>query len=414
MSGKMYKHSNGKVKWVTFILALFPLWASYRSIVARVDFGTFIILATAVFYIIQDHFKLRIYDPKRSAIYVYVVVVSTVCIFSIHEVGDYLYTSEIQSFARLFKFVLVLFVVFRTQIFQYFDIDLGMKYTRYCIYINSIMIAVQQFAYKFGMMIYNPFEFLYQEESYIGRIVQIGSFIRPAGFFFEPSHYAEFFIVFLCYILFCDDKNSIKKWDYMMLFMGAVLSGSTIGIGEIIGLSILCGFVKFKKKEKMAVIYLVFIFIFMLLSTRLSIVQLLIDRLLSGGLGYGGNIIKARIGNGFEIFKCLPVFNILFGTGYGHTPLGGSKAYLNGVTYIINTLGLIGTTIFTIVYIKMFKHCLRWQRMLLISFGILMAGAQMFTTAAIVQVFVFTAKNSEVEKRKYDKRTYDRLGYSKL
>ena len=161
-------------------------------------------------------------------------------------------------------------------------------------------------------------------------------------------------------------------------------------------------------------IYLVFIFIFMLLSTRLSIVQLLIDRLLSGGLGYGGNIIKARIGNGFEIFKCLPVFNILFGTGYGHTPLGGSKAYLNGVTYIINTLGLIGTTIFTIVYIKMFKHCLRWQRMLLISFGILMAGAQMFTTAAIVQVFVFTAKNSEVEKRKYDKRTYDRLGYSKL
>ena len=37
-----------------------------------------------------------------------------------------------------------------------------------------------------------------------------------------------------------------------MLFMGAVLSGSTIGIGEIIGLSILCGCVKFKKKEKMA------------------------------------------------------------------------------------------------------------------------------------------------------------------
>ncbi len=410
-----YRCSINRVKLVSFIIALFPLISSYRSGIPGVDLGTAAVLAAETAFVLCDGNKLFICDKKRIIIYIYVICFSFISFFSINETADYQYTSVILSIARMFKFVLVMFAVFRTKMIQYFDEGLAIKYTRHCVYINSIMIVFQQLAYRSGVVVNNPLEYFYQEESYIGRSVLLGSYARPSGFFLEPSHYAEFFIVFLCYVLFCESKNNKKIMDYLMVLIGAVMSGSTIGIAEVTGLGLLSGCINLRKHGKKSMIFLVCIVLMAAFSVRLPIVQLLIDRLRSGGAGYGGNIIKARIGNGFEIFQSLPLYHKLFGTGYGHTPLGGSAAYLNGMTYILNTLGIAGTAVFGFVYIRLFRHNQQWKQMLLISFGILMTGAQMFTVSAMVQIFAFVEKgNSLVRKKEYGMWQSDRFRYFEL
>lgn len=76
----------------------------------------------------------------------------------------------------------------------------------------------------------------------------------------------------------------------------------------------------------------------------------------------------------------------MFGTGYGNVPV---DEYLNGVTYIINSLGIIGVIFLLIVIAKYWKKNLLYKKVVLLLFGVMLFFAQLFNPAYLVFIFMF-------------------------
>lgn len=64
-----------------------------------------------------------------------------------------------------------------------------------------------------------------------------------------------------------------------------------------------------------------------------------VNRFTTDNIVGGGNAIQGRIGNGYQLFFEKDRYQQLFGSGYGNVP---ADVYLNEMTYILNTLGIIG------------------------------------------------------------------------
>ena len=86
------------------------------------------------------------------------------------------------------------------------------------------------------------------------------------------------------------------------------------------------------------------------------------------------------------------------GTGYGNVPTG---VYLNGLTYVINTLGIVGIVILTIVFIQYMRKGSRWQQIgILMITGVLFL-AQIFTPAYLAFFFCIYYNRSRSKTNKH-------------
>lgn len=97
--------------------------------------------------------------------------------------------------------------------------------------------------------------------------------------------------------------------------------------------------------------------------------------------GGGGNAIQARIGVGYQYFYEKNIMQQLFGSGYGNVP---ANIYLNGITYVLNTLGIMGLAVFILILARYFKKGTAWKKMGIFTLLILTFFSQTFSPSALV------------------------------
>ena len=83
----------------------------------------------------------------------------------------------------------------------------------------------------------------------------------------------------------------------------------------------------------------------------------------------------------------------IFGSGYGNVP---ENVYLNGVTYILNTLGAVGLCIFFLILLRSFAKGRLWQKVGVMTFALLTVFSQTFTPASLI-FYLCIYKYSQIE-----------------
>lgn len=366
-----------KIVIFSFITGLIPLLGVYKSPIPGIDLGTVFILLFFAF-----NFSTRLYKSEITPIYLYVLILTPILLLSIAQ--DFaLY------FLRYAKFVVVLGIVFFLGMYEkFYNEEIVFKVIKVTIYLCSIFIIFQRLASGFGLYIQNPFAQFATYEGYSLSSTTINSqLFRPSGLFLEPSHFSYYGMIFLIYSLF-------KKRDYINAFIVTVAilcTGS--GMGLICAICAWIAFIFMKSSNisfyKKLLLLTLLLVSFSVLS-QIDFFKQVVLRFTSENINGGGNAINARISTGYQIFLEKNIINLLLGDGYGNVPSG---IYLNGITYIINTLGLIGLTIYVIVLAKFFYKGIGWQKMGVIYFIAICVFAQMFNPSSLMFFFCILSCN---------------------
>ena len=152
---------------------------------------------------------------------------------------------------------------------------------------SSLAVLYQRYLLLFGLKVSflpNPIllsEFAKKSSLYDGK-----TFIRTSGIFIEPSHFAEYALIGLIFLVITANARKVKKSDYLWAFIiSLAILGSTSGVG-IAGLAGVIGFyilfVGFGEKQPVYKRFIVLISImvlgfglmFLIPTTRYSLIRI--------------------------------------------------------------------------------------------------------------------------------------------
>lgn len=370
-----------KTMIISWLVALLPILSICKSPISGLDLGTFSTIIVAFVFLLKRRrlCTRRKYIFNYFILYILLITIINILIGSSSSAN---YASPTLTMLRLGKVVLVLLLFFSFNLIGITEYKCVINAIDKIVFVNVGFIVVQRLFYQLlGTPIANPISFLATNEAYNGPnyTMLIGSYLRPSGFFFEPSHFSQYCSLYLCFLLFGEKSINVKKVIFVAL--GIMLSGSGMGILMLVALLGVSLVLRFHKRILTSFMYIGAFAIILFYMSKSSFVQTMLDRVFSDGAVYGGNAIEARIGNGYRIYQSLNLINKLFGCGYGHVPNG---VYLNGLAYLLNTLGLFGSTLFFFVCNYVFIRTKTWARWSILCYLVLLVGAQVFTPALIV------------------------------
>ena len=216
------------------------------------------------------------------------------------------------------------------------------------------------------------------------------TFYRPSGIFYEPTHYAQYCLIYPCYLLFADENmRDKKKWIYIVIIgCGIICSGSSAGLLMIAGIF---GFYYMKyickgKINAQLIILTTIIIIgcFYLINTPelYKIVSKLIAEdgsNVSVSVGYRFNSVINIFSNNRSIFE------ILFGSGRG-----SQTEYYTAIFYVIYAHGFVGLVLFLNIFIQVRKQISTdFQKVSLWIILIMTIGSEMIVNFGIMTYFVY-------------------------
>lgn len=384
-------------KIVSWIIALLSILSVCRSPISGLDLGTLLIITVAIIILIH---KKRLYTKRGYIINYFLLYLTLTTIINVLAADTVInnYANSTLVYLRLGKILLILVFFFTLNIIDDVDFDTLMNAIYIIVGLNVAFIVAQRFSYQvLGRTLVNPISYFATNEAYgdASYTMRIGTYIRPSGLFLEPSHFAQYCSLYLCYLLFGKEKMDLKKIAFVAV--GIVFSGSGMGVLMLFGLLGTSLIIRFRKNVVSTVVYSILLFAVLVYLSRSPFVQTILDRVFSDGSAYGGNAIESRIGIGYQIYGSLKPISKLFGLGYGHVP---NNVYLNGWAYVLNTIGLIGLIMYLGVCIYVFIKTSSWARWSILCYLVLMFGAQMFTAGSIIYFLgiplVYAAKCREV------------------
>ena len=257
---------------------------------------------------------------------------------------------------------------------------------------------IQQLLYLgWGIVVYNPFTNVAMVDQYqMDKYSMVAGFhlFRPSALFLEPSHLAQYFFVYLCYVLYQEKNELVLGRELFITALGILCSGSGMGVLMLIALVAVWGVwrMQFNLVKTFFLSFLILIGFIVLMST--SFMQSVFSRVFTDNVEYGGNAIQARIGDGYSLYEDLGLVNKIFGAGFGNVP----SFFLNGIAYMLNTVGVMGIVIMLLSILHIYVRAQLWAKWVLVVYVVMTAAAQMFSTDAIVYyigVAYLTCENTE-------------------
>lgn len=356
------------------LIALLPFLSYYTSPIPRLDMGTFLLLIFFVFAVPKS-----LYKSDLLVLLVYVFYITPFSCFLLSDQN----TSSFTVMMRYIKFIFILGSVFGFGFYvKYYDEKTTFKTMKCLIYSCAVFIIIQRVFFSFGITINNPLLRFATDDAYIDGYSMGNSFLfRPSAFFLEPSHLSIYGLVYLVFTLFKKD-NFI---DSLVVLITLLCSGSGIGLVFSVMIYSLYFMVRFRRHVIRIFISVFISIIGVLAMSRITFFQNVVSRLTTDNVRGGGNAILGRIGiEGYQLFFDKNLIQQIFGSGYGNVP---ANIYLNGFTYIINTLGIVGCCIFLWLIFKYMYRGEAWQKVgLLIVLG-LTIGSQVFAPASLAFYF---------------------------
>ncbi len=223
-----------------------------------------------------------------------------------------------------------------------------------------------------------------------------GSYVGFSPFFSEPSHLSQYLLPAIAILLGKIKKDPFKTCAFLILIeMAIVISTSTLGIVAsllMIGVYIFLGKTDSAKKfRRIAILCLPILILVYLFYIR---GRLFYDSDASSMFSAGSDKTSYRIFRGFSYYFQFPLFNKLFGIGFGNMSSfvythnltydyeiasgGAVNEYLNGVSQALVYGGVISAVLLFMFYFKLFKNTTSEIKSLVFVLVILMMTAATF------------------------------------
>lgn len=369
-----------RTKCFSVLIALLPLLSYYNSLIPSVDMGSFLLIIFSIFTI-----SIVWYKSDFMLLYLYVLIITPLFGFLLTEQNIAILTMIL----RYIKFVVILGCVFGLGFFKkYYDEQMAFKTMKYIIYICAVFIILQRVFYFFGIIIENPLIRFATNDVYKDGYSMGNSFLfRPSAFFLEPSHLSVYGLAYLVYSLF--RKGNLKQ--SLIVYITILCSGS--GIGLVFGIMTYCAYflIRLRKHTMKILVAMCVGTVAIIGMSRITFFKNVVNRFTTDNIAGGGNAIQGRIGIGYQLFLEKDWWQQLFGSGYGNVP---ADIYLNGITYILNALGVIGFIIFLWLILRYMREGETWQKIgILIVLGLSIVS-QVFTPASLA--FYFCVYNNQL------------------
>lgn len=347
-------------KVYVLLCILNPLLSVYISPLPGVDLGTFAVLLCFVFLFLNNK------NTFKMSMSLAVLICYTIFCTILGLSGN-LYSSEFSIIMRLLRFVIMMVLVLGVGFWTYFD----EKYYIKCLSIVSLIVAgyaiLQYLTYNLvGIELMNVFGPVKQASEL--DLSDIG--YRPPSFFLEPSSATYFMTPFLCYSLFRNNKYTRTDYIHIMIVsLGIVVTTSGQGLFVLItcwGIWFLRQILNLKFTR-----CLLFAGIFFLVYYGFDF-QYTIERIFTTD---ELNAVEARSG-GYEILQSISIDKLILGHGFGNYD---ENIYYSSFAEIIFCTGIIGAILVFIMYVRFFVKGVFFQRMLVLSSFILMAGGGIYS-----------------------------------
>ena len=350
----------------TLLTITLPVTSIYVSPFPGIDFGTMCILLFSILMLINmPSIKL---DSYLIVLLAYFFIITIPLIIGI-TTNNYSSTSSVLN--RLFRFILLVIMMIGFGYTTYFD---EKKYTK-ALRVASLIVAsyaiIQAVTfYFFRFKLRNIFGTERGGAVFSTSLGEYETVYRPPSFFLEPSGVSYFLTPFLCYVLF--RKRKMSGWDIlsaMIITLGIVVSTSGQGLFII---AICWGIWGLRQMRSQRITGLLIILICSFLFLRSYDLNYTISRITTNE---ELNAVDARSG-GYELVKELPGNSIVFGTGYGNYV---ESIYYSSFAEILFCTGIVGFLIVLLFYLSLFIKGSLFQKVLVISSLVLMAGGGIFT-----------------------------------
>ncbi len=396
-------------KLYTVIITVLPAINTYKSPIPNVELGTFLLLVLFLFMILHDR---KIYAD--NLIYKWLVMLYTFMFFTIIASfnSEILETSLFSVTFRFLKICAVVLIVI-IQGRAWFDYTIAIKTLQIFSLLCVAFIIVQSLLYYGAGIIFHgiyiPLAFAegYSDYNfeYMYRIL-----FRPTSFFFEPSHFCAYAFVYYAYLLSANAEK-YRRLQLAIMTLGIVMSTSGTGIVLIpitIFISLILRFLignlsTTRNSLMIGTIVTIAIIITLNVYVNSDVGQTVLQRYIESD-GTLGTATLGRLDSGaYELYKKLPVFHKIIGTGFGNRP---STIYFSSLNAILYGDGLVGLVLLFWIIISSYRKSEVFGKLLCVVYMILMVGTGVFNFASIGLYFTFIHQDIYKSMSHIDKVQY--------
>ena len=382
-------------KCFTSLIVFFPLLSIYETFVPRLSYADFFLV---FFVIIFIFLILTFFKVKQLMFFLsFTVFLFVVLIFYFVQLY-YKFQVEFLSTIRYLLYILTTILGYR-----YFDKVLALKLLRYfTLFLSFIVVSQFTTFYFFGYII--PWNIPYipvVDNSFIEHVnsEHFLQFYRPTGLFYEPTHFAQYAIVYLIYIFTSEhlSPNSTKKYffDKFLIITAILLCASSLGFVALL-LIIIIKYI-FLNKRFFSLFNIIFLTLGVLVLSYLlytiDYFSFIISRVYDFENFQFGPAFGYRFDSVFSLIYESDIYKLLVGSGRG-----SEDVYFTGVFYIINSIGLIGLFMYFIVMFAVYKSSDLFGKYLISVVFLLSFGSEFVANFGLMFYTLFSLKSHRIVK----------------
>jgi hypothetical protein len=401
-----------KSRWYTLIVILLPILNQYTFL--SMNFMDIFNIFIAIVYLVFSNGRIRI----KNGFIPYMLY--SLLIMSISMLGLQVY-SPVLFFKNILSFIFLTFNLFFVAP-NIFDIKYGFKCYANITLISCVIVIIQtliNMVLSLRLVFVAPSLILNYGNGMTGSAfistVQSYSNYRASAFFLEPAYFAEFCLPFLYLSLFNSEDRLSTKNIVRSLFItiSVCLTTSMLGIiGCAIAWLVYVGQMLWTSKRRKLIVLIPIVLGVGLYIYNLDSVQTqIISKLYSAQNLTMSTSLSLRLIRGWYCFNELDLIRQLFGVGYGCVSSffsqynittildreGIVNSYMNGISLMLCSLGIVGTLLYMIPFVKIIIKNKK-VFMLLVCWIILMFTSQAFDTANYFVLMVFIMLISQKTK----------------
>ncbi|PKP61955.1 hypothetical protein CVT91_01185 [Candidatus Atribacteria bacterium HGW-Atribacteria-1] len=338
---------------VLFLWLLAPVIAAIK--VGNTSIGTYISIFPAILFsiiiIFNRSFIIDSFNKRLITIFFPVFFFINMSIFFYVNENGFRFETFTKNFL-IFSVYSIFFIILSISLNNTNTINLKqireyLKNTMlYILYFNVLFMVIELvlsvfFKYKIILPWYSP---------------AIISPYKPSGFFAEPAHFGEFFIIYT--LIFVDNKKNKIKVKEILILLGQLITGSIICfVSTIVFIFSLINI----KRRKYLLILIILLFLVIYINVNYNINFK--DRL-SQTWNYS---LALRVYKSYYVIKDIPLTKLLFGFGFAQSSLAvgyyngeykdifiSSGGYYSGLGNNILMIGFLGASLFEILLAYLF------------------------------------------------------------
>ncbi len=372
----------------TLLIILFPVLSVYQGPVARLSIADALLVAVFPVLILSlIHAHAVTWAKKEMAALVYAGYIAVTYVVVVAGSAD-------ANLASTFRYVLYLVSLLFAK--HFFDFKLGIRALGVATNVISLYLVAQFLAFSLFSVIlpWNIPGLQPMDEAFLA-LPDVDpfywEFYRPTGLFLEPTHYAQFSIV---YVLYCLSKLGSPDFRLRpMLFpvAGMICSGSSIAAICLLFALIYWLSVSYRRRLVAALAYAGALVVLALVLAQIPYFQSVVVRLLPTEGGWLGPAMVYRFNSVFGLFAGeLTGPDWLFGKGRGT-----ETEYYTALFYVLRAHGLVGLALFTTMLLGYLGAAGRMGRSLVYLLFLLLIGSELMVNFGVLWYLTIVAAESQ-------------------